>query len=157
MSNNQLPADTRKGWQYKENFYQTGGDNWDGHYEVTNGDISLCTTDDPEDITETENTLQRVANALNESGCNFYVNTTTEHALFIENELLKAALEDIAQQKTCTETEADEEIPIGSDGKRMGDIEMGYDCCIETAREALKQLKEYQAQQWKEGKEVGNE
>lgn len=47
------------------------------------------------------------------------------------------ALKDIAEQKTCAETEADEDIPIGSDGKRIGDIEVGYDSCIETAREAL--------------------
>lgn len=52
-------------------------------------------------------------------------------------ERYEKALKDIAMQKTCEETEADEDIPIGSDGKRMGDIEMGYDCCIETAREAL--------------------
>lgn len=153
MSNNQLPADPRKVWQYKENFYSTGCDDYDGHYEVTNGHISLCTTDDPEDITETENTLHMVVDALNHSGCKFYVNTLTENALFIENELLKAALEDIARQRTCAEVEADDEIPIGSDGKRIGDVEMGYDCCIETAREALKRLNEDRKQQWKEVKD----
>lgn len=81
MSNNNTPP-----WEYKENFHKIPmSDDYDGHYEVTNGDISLCTGDDPEDITETENTLQRVAKALNESGCKFYCNTTTEHKLHIEN------------------------------------------------------------------------
>lgn len=52
--------------------------------------------------------------------------------------IYEKSLKDIAKQKTCAETEADEDIPIGSDGKRMGDIEMGYDCCIEEARNAIK-------------------
>lgn len=137
MSNNQLPA-----WRYEEHFHRVPmSEDFDGHYEVTNGNISLCTSDDPEDITETENTLHRVASALNESGCKFYCNTATEHALHIENMLLRAALEEIAMQRTCAEMEADEEIPIGSDGTRLGDINMGYDCCIETARGVLKQIK----------------
>lgn len=73
-------------WEYKEVFSKGYmEDEYSGHYEVTNGDIELCTIDDPEDVTENENTLQRVAKALNDSGCEFYCNTTAEHALHIEN------------------------------------------------------------------------
>lgn len=102
-----------KKWEYKEHFHAIGmtGD-YDGYYEVGNGDIFLCTNDDPEDITETENTLQRVANALNESGCKFYCNTTTEHKLHVDNmelrykndelkdrcEKMEAALKEILKQ-----------------------------------------------------------
>jgi hypothetical protein len=93
-----LPIESKK-WEYKEHFHAIGmtGD-YDGHYEVTNGDISLCTSDDPEDITETENTLQRVANALNESGCKFYCDTTTEHKLHIENMELTYKIDDLRDQ-----------------------------------------------------------
>ena len=81
-------------WEYKENFHKIPmSEDYDGHYEVTNGKISLCTIDDPEDLTDSLNTLQRVANALNDSGCKFYCNTTTEHALHIENMALKAKIE----------------------------------------------------------------
>lgn len=126
MSNKQLPADTRKSWEYKEYFHQTGGDDWDGHYEVTNGDISLCTTDDPDDITANENTLHVVATALNLSGCKFYVNTATEHALHIENMELRGVLEDLARQKLYGE-------PVDE-----YDHMYGYEETVKLAREALK-------------------
>ncbi len=58
---------------------------------------------------------------------------------------MEAALQNIAMQKTCEETENDPDGIIGSDGKKMGYIEVGYDCCIEEARKALA---------WKEEKEV---
>jgi hypothetical protein len=50
---------------------------------------------------------------------------------------MEAALKEIARQKTCEETENDPDGILGSDGKKMGDIEVGYDCCIEEARKAL--------------------
>lgn len=88
-----------KTWEYKEHFHAIGmtGD-YSGHYEVTNGDISLCTNDDPEDITETENTLQKVARVLNESDCKFYCDTTTEHKLHIENMELRYKMDDLKDQ-----------------------------------------------------------
>jgi hypothetical protein len=52
-------------------------------------------------------------------------------------EKMEAALKEIAMQKTCEETENDPDGIVGSDGKKMGDIEVGYDCCIEEARKAL--------------------
>jgi hypothetical protein len=89
-----------KEWEYKEHFHAIGmtGD-YSGHYEVSNGHISLCTNDDPEDITETENTLQRVAKALNESGCKFYCNTTTEHKLHIENMEIRYKCDELHETK----------------------------------------------------------
>jgi hypothetical protein len=57
--------------------------------------------------------------------------------LITQAERMKKALEEIATQRTCAEVEADEDIPIGSDGSRLGDVEMAYDMCIQTAREAL--------------------
>lgn len=125
-SNNQLPADPRKEWQYKENFHQICmSSDYDGHYEITNGDISLCTTDDPDD-NNNENSLERVAKALNESGCKFYVNTTTEHALHIENMELRGVLEDLARQKLYGEP-AEE-----------GDVMYKYEEVVKMAREVLK-------------------
>lgn len=83
-------------WEYKE-YFRKGymEDDYSGHYEVTNGDISLCTTDDPEDITANENTLHVVATALNLSSCKFWVNTSAELNLHNENMLLRMALEQI--------------------------------------------------------------
>lgn len=118
---------SNKPWRYEECFSRIPmSEDYDGHYEVTNGDISLCTNDDPEDITETENSLQLVAKALNESGCKFYVNTASEHKLHIENMLLRGVLEDIARQRLYGEP-ADE-----------GDVIYGYELTITMAREALK-------------------
>lgn len=109
-------------WEYKECFSKGYmEDDWSGHYEVTNGDIALCTIDDPEDITETENTLQRVASALNESGCKFYVNTAAELNLHNENMILRGILEDILQLET-------------------------HDDIIEAVTEALKLLKQTNGQ-----------
>lgn len=92
-------------WEYKECFSKGYmEDDWSGHYEVTNGDIALCTIDDPLDITESENYLQRAAKALNDSDCKFYVNTAAEHALHNENMLLRNALEEIADGSCDYET-----------------------------------------------------
>jgi hypothetical protein len=88
-----------KEWEYKEHFHAIGmtGD-YSGHYEVSNGHISLCTNDDPEDITETENTLQKVARVLNESGCKFYCDTTTEHKLHVENMELRYKADELKER-----------------------------------------------------------
>lgn len=51
--------------------------------------------------------------------------------------IYEKTLKGIAKQMTIAEAEADEETPIGSDGTRLGDIELGYDCCIEEARKAI--------------------
>jgi uncharacterized protein (DUF3084 family) len=40
--------------------------------------------------------------------------------LITQAERMKKALEEIATQRTCAEVEADEDIPIGSDGSRLG-------------------------------------
>jgi hypothetical protein len=61
--------------------------------------------------------------------------------------IYEKSLKDIAKQKTCAETEDDLEIPIGSDGSRLGDIEMGYDCCIEEARKSLAKANQKEDQQ----------
>lgn len=124
-------AKEKNNWRYEEHFRRIPmSDDYDGHYEVTNGSISLCTNDDPEDITETENTLQRVAKALNESGCKFYVNTATEHALHIENMLLRNALEEISQW-TCDYESANFAKPVHS-----------IECRACTAKQMLKSIKE---------------
>lgn len=89
---------SNKPWRYEEHFRQLPmSSDYDGHYEVTNGDISLCTIDDPEDISDTQHTLDRVVAALNDSGCKFYVNTAAELNLHNENMLLRMALEEIAE------------------------------------------------------------
>jgi hypothetical protein len=70
--------------------------------------------------------------------CRDYDRLRIEHTALKERAgVYEKYLQQIAIQKNCAETEADEEIPIGSDGKRMGDIEMGYDCIINDAREAI--------------------
>ncbi len=51
---------------YSHQISDTG--DYDGHWEITNGKVTLFTKDDPDD-----EVLQKVADALNESGCEFYL------------------------------------------------------------------------------------
>lgn len=52
---------------------------YDGHYEITNGKISLLTKDDDDEA------LQPIVNALNDSKCKFYQDDWLE----FENKILK--------------------------------------------------------------------
>lgn len=52
---------------------------YDGHYEITNGKISLLTQDDDDE------SLQPIVDALNDSGCKFYQDDWFE----FENKMLK--------------------------------------------------------------------
>lgn len=82
-------------WEYRENFHGTGCGDYDGCYEVTDGHIFLCTNDDPEDITDTENSLQQIARLLNESGCKFYSNNVLELEHYIERQKQQYEIEDL--------------------------------------------------------------
>jgi hypothetical protein len=82
-------------WEYRENFHSTGCGDYDGCYEVTDGNIFLCTNDDPEDVTETENSLQQIARLMNESGCKFYSNNVLELNQHIEIQKQKYEIEDL--------------------------------------------------------------
>jgi uncharacterized protein YyaL (SSP411 family) len=82
-------------WEYRENFHSTGCGDYDGCYEVTDGHVFLCTKDDPEDITETENALQQIARLMNESGCKFYSNNVLELNQHIEIQKQKYEIEDL--------------------------------------------------------------
>src|SRR6478752_1320200 len=82
-------------WEYRENFHSTGCGDYDGNYEITDGHILLCTNDDPEDVTETENVLQQIARLLNESGCKFYSNNVLELNQHIEIQKQKYEIDDL--------------------------------------------------------------
>lgn len=73
------PSDN-KDWKLIGHSYQIAdtGD-YDGHYEITNGKISLFTGDDDEE------SLQPIVDSLNNSGCNFYQDDWFEY----ENNMLK--------------------------------------------------------------------
>jgi hypothetical protein len=63
-------------WELKSHSYQIAdtGD-YDGHYEITNGKITFFTKD------EDEESLQKVVNALNESGCKFEIDDSAKWEL----------------------------------------------------------------------------
>jgi len=58
---------------------------YDGYYEITNGDISIYTKDDDNE------SLQPIVDALNNSGCIFYKDDFFEY----ENRRLKEEIEDL--------------------------------------------------------------
>ena len=56
---------------------------YDGNYEITNGHLSIFTNDDDDEA------LQTVVNALNDSGCKFYLNDDAEFEIRILKERIK--------------------------------------------------------------------
>lgn len=81
-------AQTSTSWKLIGHSYAIAdtGD-YDGHYEITNGTISLLTKDDDEE------SLQPIVDALNDSGCEFY---QTDYFKF-ENNMLR---EEISRLKS---------------------------------------------------------
>jgi hypothetical protein len=79
---------------------------YDGCYEITNGKISVFTKDEYDD-----GSLQKVVDALNESGCSFYLDDTNAFLAYhfegeakrLQTELdtYRAALEKIKQITLC--------------------------------------------------------
>ena len=82
-------------WKLIPRSYQIAdtGD-YDGHYEITNGDISIITQDDNEEE------LQTIVEALNNSGCNFYSHNDDKEWLEHENKLLKEELKQLRNNTT---------------------------------------------------------
>lgn len=80
MTNQPNKATVKDGWELIGHSHQIAdtGD-YDGHYEITNGKISLLTQDDDDE------SLQPIVDALNNSGCKFYQNDWFE----FENKMLK--------------------------------------------------------------------
>lgn len=80
-------------WKLVGHSYQIADtDDYDGHYEITNGKITIITKDDD------ELALQPIVDALNNSGCKFYIDTPEElenHILRHENKMLKDQLKRI--------------------------------------------------------------
>lgn len=82
----------KKDWRletYSGQIADTG--DYDGHYEITNGKISINTSDDPDD-----GLLENIVAALNESDCKFYTNHPSEvdaQILRYENDELKKEIE----------------------------------------------------------------
>jgi len=64
-------------WELKPQSYQIAdtGD-YDGHYEITNGKITLFVRDD-----DSDESLQKVVDALNESGCKFEIDDSAKWEL----------------------------------------------------------------------------
>lgn len=98
-------------WKLESSSYQIAdtGD-YDGHYEITNGKISLLTKDDDDEA------LQTIVDAFNDAGCDFYQDDCFE----FENRQLKEDLENFKWKKTM------EELPP-KDGKNPG---FSIDCLV---------------------------
>lgn len=78
-------------WKFVAHSHQIAdtGD-YDGCYEITNGKVSIFTKDDDDEA------LESVVKALNESGCKFYLDDSTEfeaHILREENKRLHYMIE----------------------------------------------------------------
>ena len=56
---------------------------YDGCYEITDGKVSLYTNDDDDEA------IQPIINALNDSGCKFYLDDATEFELHLEKQRVK--------------------------------------------------------------------
>lgn len=127
-------------WEVKSHSYQIGdtGD-YDGFWEITDGKINICTKDDGDDI---DIILKEVADLLNKTEINFYIDNPKEIDLHFECEGLKiqlselqakcdryeAALRDIAKQHKIDEMDAND---------CDGDISEGYDAIVGIARKVL--------------------
>jgi len=74
-------VNTKTNWKLVGHSHQIAdtGD-YDGYYEITNGSVSIYTLDDDDDA------LELVVKALNESGCKFYLDDSTEFDLHILRE-----------------------------------------------------------------------
>lgn len=73
---------------------------YDGCYELTNGKVSIYTQN------EIDDELQPVIDALNDSGCDFYLDDSVEFELHIlkeENKLLHEILDDPEKYKEWRE------------------------------------------------------
>lgn len=77
---------------------------YDGHYEITNGKISILTNDDDEEA------LEPVVTALNNSGCKFYMNDAAE----FENYLLKEELSQLRAELVRTKKDCDHYITLSN-------------------------------------------
>jgi flagellar biosynthesis/type III secretory pathway protein FliH len=80
-------------WEVKSNSYQIAdtGD-YDGYWEVTNGEIKICTKDDGNDM---EVILKEVAALLNKTEISFYIDNPKEVDLHFECEGLKIQLSEL--------------------------------------------------------------
>lgn len=83
-----------KPFKVKSHSYQIGdtGD-YDGYWEITNGEISLCTKDDGDEI---DKMLGDVAKVINETKIHFYVDNAKEIDLHFECDGLKIQLKEQA-------------------------------------------------------------
>ena len=66
---------------------------YDGCYEITNGDVSLFTNDDDDVV------LERIVEALNDSDCRFFLDEADKIDNFLLKELLKDKEQEIKELK----------------------------------------------------------
>ena len=97
-------------WKLVPHSYQIAdtGD-YDGHYEITNGKFSIFTHDDDED------SLTPIVNALNNSGCKFYLDDPLESEL----QMAKYEIEDLKKQ---LKQQPDQGTPSDDDPNTIGKI-----------------------------------
>lgn len=101
----------------------------DGHYEITNGKISLLTRDDDDEA------LQPIVNAINSSGCKFYQDDWFE----FENDILKREISDLRRQMDELKVAKPDMIVPGEEEQYLIDKEnhatfmRGYYACITDA------------------------
>lgn len=89
-----------KEWQligHSSQIADTG--DYDGCYEITNGKVSIYSNDDDDEA------LQPVVDALNKSGCNFYLDDSYE----FENYLLKQEISELRNRLSPSPPKASQE------------------------------------------------
>lgn len=89
-------------WEVKSHSHQIAdtGD-YDGHWEITNGEISICTKDDGDDM---DVILKEVADLLNKTEITFYADNPKEIDLHFECEGLKIQFSEL--QAKCDRYES---------------------------------------------------
>jgi hypothetical protein len=120
MNNDIKAVEDAAKWKLVGHSYQIAdtGD-YDGHYEITNGKISLLTNEDDEEL------LQPIVDELNNSDCKFYQDDWFE----FENKMLKEENQRLQKQQSNT-------IPEPTDKQKLWALEK----IIEIEQKRVKEL-----------------
>lgn len=110
---------------------------YDGFWEITNGKISLCTTDDEDD---TEEVLGRIVKVINDSGIKFFLDDSEAQGFYYEGLGYKQQLQyaEAKAERLVKALEWAATLHKRNEGIVSNeDAAYGYDAFIDIARKAL--------------------